>query len=148
MSSAFDEWVDRLAVLEPATISKEAAEIKFLTGKWSMFTPSYANTVIKGENVYRQYGPGAKSPPLEINADGSYVWHFDFSNPPVKGRWITDAKVPGADMGTQSENGILIKDATGQEWKVYRRVVKGDSEDHITVHRMGSGMTDIGTRAK
>src|SRR5207244_779696 len=131
-----------------ATMDASAAPLRFLVGKWAMFTPSYPTTVVRGNDVYREYGPGGKSPPLEIKADGSYVWYFDYGKAPVSGRWQPDPKVEGADSGTQSYDGVLIDDPSGQPWKVYRWVVKSDSEDHITAQQMCSGISDIGTRIR
>ena len=136
-----DEWVDRLSVRPPATISANAPEIKFLIGKWSMFAADSPAT--GGDNV-----TGAKAPPLQIKADGTYIWYFSPGKPPVKGRWTTDAKVEGAETGTQAEVGIIINDPTGQDWKVYRWIVSFDNEDRVTAHRMCSDVTGVGTRIR
>lgn len=142
----WDDWRDRADVRPEATISANAPEIKFLVGKWVMFTPSYPNTVVRGDNVYREYGMGAKAPPLQINSNGTYVWYFDYGKPPVKGKWRTDARVEGEKYTTAAEVGIVIKDPNGGEWKVFRRESTRDKEDHITAQTMCSGQTVIGTR--
>ena len=147
-TATWDEWVDRLALHAPATLAPGSADVTFLFGKWAMFTPSYPNTVLHGDDLYREYGPGGKSPPLQINADGSYVWYFDFGKPPVTGKWRADAKVPGADMGTQAYAGVIIDDPARQPWKVYRIVSKTDTEDRIEARRMCSGEVDMGTRLR
>jgi hypothetical protein len=144
----FDEWVDRLALHAPAALAASAPEVKFLVGNWAMFTPSYPNTVIRGEDIYREYGPGAKSPPLSINGDGSYVWYYDFGRAPVKGTWTADAKVPGADMGEQAYAGVVIADPTGRPWKVYRVPSPAGDVDRIEARRMCSGEVDMGTRLR
>lgn len=141
-----DAFIDREALYPAATISTDAPDIKFLTGKWAMFTPSYPNTIVSGSNVYREYGMGAKSPPLQINADGTFVWYFDYGKPPVKGKWTPHAKIEGAKYGTEVWNGVIIKDPNGGEWKVYRWKSPRDNEDHVTAQTMCSGMTMIGTR--
>jgi hypothetical protein len=141
-----DVVVDREVLFPAATISADASEIKFLIGKWAMFTPSYPNTVVSGDGVYREYGMGAKAPPLQINADGTYVWYFDFGKPPVKGKWTTHAKIEGTKYGTEVWNGVIIKDPTGAQWKVYRWRPEGETKDHITAQTMCSGMTVIGKR--
>ena len=112
-----------------------------------MFTPSYPNTVIHDSQIYREYGTGARTPPLLIKSNGTFVWYFDFGKKPVKGRWTPDAKVKGTTTGTQSVDGVIIKDPQSNPWKVYKRVVKGDSKAHITAERMCWGLTDIGTKA-
>lgn len=144
----WDDWRDRAELRPEATISADAPEIKFLVGKWVMFTPSYPTTVVRGNNVYREYGMGAKAPPLQINADGTYVWYFDFGKPPVKGKWRTDARVEGEKYTAAAEVGIVIKDPSGGEWKVFRRQSTMDKEDHITAQTMCSGQTVIGTRIR
>lgn len=142
----FDAVVDRDELHPAATISAGAPDIRFLFGKWAMFTPSYPNTVVRGNTVYREYGMGAKAPPLQINADGTYIWYDEFGKPPVKDKWTTDAKIEGAKFNTAFTNGVVIKDSKGGLWKVYRRKVEGDNTDHITTHTMCSGLTVIGTR--
>jgi hypothetical protein len=112
-----------------------------------MFTPSYPNTVVHDGALYRQYGTGARTPPLVIKANGRFVWYFDFGKKPVRGTWTTDAKVPGADTGVATIDGLIIKDPQGKPWKVYKRTVKGDHKSHLTAQRLCSGITDIGTKA-
>ena len=70
-----DEWLDQSQVKVPEKMS--AAATRFLAGKWIMFTPSYPNTVIHDNQIYREYGTGARTPPLVIKSNGSYVWYFD-----------------------------------------------------------------------
>jgi hypothetical protein len=141
--------LENFTLVRPAAvISADAAEIKFLTGVWGMFTPSYPTTVVRGDTVSREYGTGAKAPPLQINGDGTYIWYFDYGRPPVKGRWAPHAKIEGARYGTETANGIIIKDSRGGDWKVYQRKFTADNEDHITAHTMCSGQTVIGTRIR
>jgi hypothetical protein len=144
----FDEVVDRGIVRPFSTLAPGSLEVKFLVGAWAMFTPSYPNTVVRGTDVFREYGPGAKSPPLQINADGTYVWNFDFGKEPVKGKWETDAKMPGAKMGTGVDDGILIKDPSGQPWKVHRWTTADKTIDRIEARLMCSGETMIGSRIR
>jgi hypothetical protein len=142
----WDEWIDHGSVLPPARLSRGSAAVRFLVGRWIMFTPSYPTTVTNDGKVYREYGTGARTPPLVMKGNGRYVWYFDFGKRPVRGRWVPDARVPGASMGTQSVDGLIIKDPTGKPWKVYKREVRGDRKSHLTAQRMCSGITDIGTK--
>lgn len=144
----FDSLRDRDELRPAATISADAPDIRFLSGRWAMFTPSYPNTIVRGDNVYREYGTGAKAPPLQINADGTYVWYDEFGKPPVKGRWTTDAQIEGAKYNTAFTNGVVIKDSQGGLWKVYQRKIEGANEDHITAQTMCSGLTVLGTRIR
>lgn len=134
----WDEWVDRTLIRPAATISTDAPEIKFLIGKWSMTTVGISRAAIAW----------GKSNDIQINGDGSYIWYQSGGKPSVKGKWIADAKVEGAKDGTAKIDGILVKDAPGQEWKLYRRVVKPDNLDKVTIHQMCEGITDIGTRIR
>ncbi len=143
----WDQVVDGARLHPAATLSASDPAIRFLTGNWAMFTPSYPNTVIRGNNIYREYGMGGKAPPLQIKADGTYVWYFDFGKPPIKGQWVTHPKVEGATTGTEKWDGLVIKDPTGQEWKVYKWV-KPDKSEGIVAHQMCSGMTMTGSRIK
>lgn len=143
-----DVWENAALVHPAASISVDAPEIKFLTGQWAMFTSSYPTTVVRGNNVYREYGTGAKSPPLQINSDGTYIWYFDYGKPPVKGSWLPHAKIEGARLGTETVNGVIIKDTKGGAWKVSRRKSTMDNEDHITARTMCSGETIMGTRIR
>lgn len=144
----WDDWRDRADLRPEATIAAGAPEIRFLIGRWVMFTPSYPTTVVRGSNVYREYGMGAKAPPLQINGDRTYVWYFDFGAPPVTGKWRTDAKVDGERYTTAAEVGIVIKDPRGGEWKVFRSTSTRDNDDHITAQTMCSGQTVAGTRIR
>jgi hypothetical protein len=129
--------------LKPATsIAKTDPDIAALIGKWAMFTPSYPNTVIHDNKLYREYGTGAKAPPLLINANGTYVWYNEYNKPPISGSWITDAKVAGLTSGIESFNGIIIADHD-YYYKVYK-----DRPDHIISERLCMGTTDMGTRIK
>jgi hypothetical protein len=147
-NASTDPLVDHALVLPPKKLSRSSRQAKFLIGKWIMFTPSYPNTVVHDGTIYRQYGSGARTPPLVIKAGGKFVWYFDFGKKPVRGRWKTDAKIPGADNGVATIDGLVIKDPQGNPWKVYKRTVKGDHKSHITAQRLCSGITDIGTKAR
>jgi hypothetical protein len=139
----FDEKVDWSQVKPAATVSANNPDITATFGKWAMFVYSYPNTYTDGNNIYRVYGTGAKAPPLLINANGTYVWYDEFNKPPVKGNWATSAKIEGLDMGTETKNGILIKDSRGIWWKIYK-----DRQDHIEARKLCSGETSGGTKIK
>lgn len=141
-SHKWDETVDWNQVKAAPYIASTHPDIAALIGKWAMFTPSYPNTVVKGNDVYRQYGSGAKAPPMQINANGTYTWYMEFNKPPITGRWVTDAKVDGLTSGVESLNGIIIASAISY-YKIYR-----DRPDHIICERLCWGTTDMGSRIK
>ena len=144
-SAKFDEWVDSQSLKPAAKISASSAPIRFLVGKWLLFTPSYPVTIIRNDEILREYGTGALAPPLLIKGNGTYVWYYAYKKPPVKGKWRTDAKVPGARVGTGTEDGILIDDPSRRPWKVYRWR-SPDGKQRIITRLMCFGVTNTGTR--
>ena len=138
-----DEEVDWSQLKPESVVSSTDGDITAVFGKWAMFVYSYPNTVIRGNNIYREYGTGAKAPPLLINANGTYVWYDEYNKPPVKGTWTSHAKINGITMGTEAVNGIILKDSYGIYWKVYK-----DRQDHIEARKMCSGETEGGSRIK
>jgi hypothetical protein len=139
----WDEEVDWSQLKPASAVSADNADITVLFGKWAMFVYSYPNTVIQGNNILREYGTGAKAPPLQINSNGTYVWYDEYNKPPVKGNWETDAMIPGVKTSTDAYNGILLKDSYGVVWKIHK-----DREDHIEARKQCSGETEGGTRIK
>ena len=133
-----DNWENFTLVRPAAAISADNAEIRFLNGKWSMTTVGISSTAIAW----------GKSAGIQINPDGTYIWYQDGGRPPVKGKWLAHAKIEGARNGTETVNGILIYDAKGSAWKMYRRKSTRDNDDHITIRVMCSGETQMGTRAR
>lgn len=134
----YDVWENSTLVLPTAEISKNNAEIKFLVGKWSMTTVGISDVAIAW----------GKSPGIQINADGTYIWYQEMGKQPIEGEWITHAKIEGARFGTETENGIVIYDVKGHGWKMYRRKSTLDNEDHITIRMMCDGVTQMGARAQ
>lgn len=133
-----DVWENFMLVHPAANISRDNAEIKFLTGKWSMTTVGISSTAIAW----------GKSPGIQINGDGTYLWFQSGGKPPVTGKWSPHAKIEGAREGTETVNGIIIKDARGAEWKMYRRKSTLDNDDHITIRLLCSTETQMGTRTR
>jgi hypothetical protein len=133
-----DETLDWSLVLAPATISANAPEITFLFGKWSLTKVG----MFSGGMAW------GKAEGIQINADGTYIWFQGAGKQPVRGRWVTDAKIPGKDMGTEKFDGVLIKDAMGRDWKAFRWVVKSDDHDGIQVQRMCDAESVVGSRAR
>lgn len=133
----WDEWVDRGLIHAAATISATAAPISFLFARWTLTKVGLSATATAW----------GKAEGIEINADRTYIWYQGGARAPVRGSWVTDARVPGADSGTQFFDGVLIKDALGQEWKVFKWSVKG-YPDGIEVQRMCSGEVIVGSRSR
>lgn len=135
-SEKYDVWENAMFVRQAAFISAENAEIKFLAGKWKMNSVGLTDSTVSW----------GKAGDIQIDGDGSYVWYQDAGKPPVKGKWTTHAKIEGARNGTETENGIMIKDAKGTQWKMYRRKSTIDNKDHITIRSMCESLTQMGTR--
>lgn len=142
-ASHWDEEVDWSQLKPESKVAANDADITATFGNWAMFVYSYPNTVTDGKYVYRVYGTGAKAPPLQINANGTYVWYDEYNKPPVKGTWTTHAKMVGLTMGTEAVNGILLKDSHGVLWKIHK-----DRPDHIEARKMCSGETQGGSKLK
>lgn len=133
-----DEWVDASLVRPGATISALAPEIAVLFGKWR------TTTVAVGGN----YAVWGKSPGIEINPDGTYVWYQFAGRPPIKGQWTPEAKVPGIVEGTPKFDGVIVKDADGNEWKAFEWIVKGDPNPGIEIDQLCLGMSEVGSRVR
>jgi hypothetical protein len=138
----YDVWENATFVRRAAEISADNAEIKFLVGKWSM-----TSVAVNGD-ASGTIAAWGRSPGIQINPDGTYIWYQDGGKPPVKGKWSTHAKIEGARYGTETENGIVIKDAKGTQWKMYRRKSTIDNADHVTIRSMCESLTQMGTRVR
>lgn len=137
-----DVWENISFVRPAATISSGDPAIRFLVGKWSM-TSVGVNSDALGTTAAWGRAPG-----IQINGDGTYTWYQGGGKAPVKGIWTTHAKIEGARFGTETENGIIIKDAVGTQWKMYRRKSTIDNGDHVTIRSMCESLTQMGTRIR
>ena len=137
-SEKYDVSENSMFVRPAATIGTDNSEIKFFAGKWAMTTVGISSAAIAW----------GKSPGVQINGDGTFVWYQETGKPPVKGKWLPHAKIEGARFGTETQNGIIITDAKGAQWKMYRRKSARDDDDHITIRVMCSGETQMGTRLR
>ena len=137
-SEKYDVAENSMFVRPAATIAADNAEIKFFIGKWGMTTVGFSSAAIAW----------GKSPGIQVNGDGSYVWYQEDGKPLVRGKWLPHAKIEGARFGTETQNGIIITDAQSAQWKMYRRKSTRDSDDHITIQLMCSGETHMGTRVR
>ena len=135
-AKTWDEWVDSSLVQPPATIAADASEIKYLFGRWRL-----TEVAVGGNFVAWGQAPG-----IQISADGTYIWYQAVGQRPVKGQWVTDAKVPKLNEGTPKFDGVIVKDEVGQEWKAFRFVVKGGTKDLIEIDRMCLGVSLVGSR--
>ena len=135
-AKTWDEWVDSSLVQPPATIAADASEIKYLFGRWRL-----TEVAVGGNFVAWGQAPG-----IQISADGTYIWYQAAGQRPVKGQWVTDAKVPKLNEGTPKFDGVIVKDEVGQEWKAFRFVVKGGTKDMIEIDRMCLGLSQVGSR--
>jgi hypothetical protein len=149
----WDGWYDGSDLKPSAPLSTSSADVKFLLGAWKMFQPSAPNTVIKGGEVYREYGFGAKAPPLQIRADGTYIWKEDFDAPATRGKWYASSRIPSRmESGRKVKssayelNGIVIKARDGQLWRLYRATYQGKPSNGITLDCLCSGLEMMGRR--
>ena len=137
-SEKYNVAANSMFVRPAATIAADNAEIKFFVGKWGMTTVGLSSAAIAW----------GKSPGIQINGDGTYVWYQENGKLPVRGKWLPHAKIEGARFGTETQNGIIITDANRAQWKMYRRKSTRDDDDHITIQLMCSGETQMGSRVR
>ena len=103
----------------------------FFVGNWAVFVSGAASTFEKGGDLYRRFSGGARLPPLEIKADGTYVWR-DPSGKTISGSW-EDRKdgFPGI---------TILKGLDGIDWTVYENTEgyapTGRTVDEIRFHHM------------
>jgi hypothetical protein len=88
-----------------------------------------------------------KVPGVEINSNGTYTWYQGKDKPPVKGRWVADAKVLKLKEGTPQYDGVILKDEEGKEWKAFKWVRINDTPG-IEIDQMCSGHSVVGSRLK
>jgi hypothetical protein len=97
--------------------SNEKTSNEFFIGKWEIYIPPATYTFIKADYRYRQFSPGMKLPPLEIKADGTYVWSTT-DNKVVSGVWTVRKDQPGI---------TLLKGLDGKDYTLYEK-----TEAHAT----------------
>lgn len=133
-TSQNDETIDTALIKKSLATDLNDPEIKAIMGKWNVQLFDYP----------AGYNPDPKTPPLQVNEDGSYTWYDIYNKPPFITNWVTCAKVPGAvDGSPHSLNGLLIIDRYQQVYKVYI-----DKEDHLILQRLCSEGLKEGTRIK
>ena len=140
------DWVPARS-LRYSCVGAEAAPVapSYFIGKWSLFIgPAAHHEVIDGEG-YLIVGSGAQVPPLEIKADGSYVWVID-SKTTVRGNWRSMAESE-LRYGTKSPAILLLKAEDGANWEIWKTGVNaGNNRDAISIERIDMGLSYAGTR--
>lgn len=140
------DWVPARQ-LRYSCVGAAAAPISenFFIGKWTLFIGPTAHNEVIDSKGYLVVGPGAHVPPLQINADGTYVWVLD-SRTTVRGKWRS---MPAAEMrsGTTSPAILLLNAEGGKNWEVWRKGVNAsNNRDAIEIDRMDLGLSYMGTR--
>ncbi len=142
------DWVSAYK-LRYSCIGVEAAAVTpaYFVGNWSLFVGPTAHHETIDSKAYLVVGPGAHAPPLQINADGSYVWIIDRQQT-VRGKWRLLANHE-LRSGTKPPAILLIKAEAGRDWQVWNTGVnQGNKRDAIGVERMDLGQSYQGTRLK
>jgi len=140
------DWVPARQ-LRYSCVGAEAAPVteNYFIGRWTLFigpTAHYENIDSKG---YLVVGSGAHAPPLQINADGSYVWVLD-SRTIVRGKWRVLAANEMRN-GTKGPAVVLMNGEDGKNWQVSRGGVNpSNNRDAIDLDRMDLGLSYKGTR--
>lgn len=140
------DWVPA-SLLRSSCAGVEARPVttSYFVGNWSLFvgpTPHHATIDGKG---YLVVGTGAHVPPVQINADGSYIWTVD-SRTRIAGHWRPMAEHE-LKYGTKPPAILLLAGEDGRNWEVWRAGVNAaNNRDAIFVERMDLGLSYRGTR--
>ncbi|MEO8114428.1 MAG: hypothetical protein ABI655_08610 [Phenylobacterium sp.] len=140
------DWVSAYALRYSCVGGQAAAiDLSYFVGRWSMFVGPTPNTVDRSGHLFLEVGPGGASPPIIINADGTYAWKVD-SSTVVRGRWR--AMAPNEMRSGSRGPGILIVSGEGgHNWQMTRRGVNaGSNRDQVDIDRMDLGTSYMATR--
>jgi hypothetical protein len=116
------------------SVSKPGAEIdnSFFIGKWDVRITGATSTFARNGDLYRRYSSGMKLPPLEVKADGTYVWVTDKGT--IRGNWKPRSEgVPGI---------VLLKGLGGLDYTIYEKTESNPAtrttRDEIGLHHIPS----------
>jgi hypothetical protein len=140
------DWVPAYK-LRTSCKGAEAAAVtqSYFIGRWSLFSGPTAHHQTIDSKGYLVVGPGAHVPPLQINADGSYIWTLD-SKTTIRGKWraMADNELRS---GTKPPAILLVNAESGKNWEVWKTGTNaGNNRDAISVERMDLGLSYQGTR--
>ncbi len=122
-----------------------SASANYFTGKWTLFVGPTAHREVIDSKGYLVVGPGAHVPPLQINADGTYVWTVDRKTT-VRGNWRA-MSANELRAGTKLPAVLLMNAEGGKNWEVWKTGANaGNNRDAISVERMDLGQSYQGTR--
>lgn len=104
----------------------------FFIGRWDVRIIGATSTFERDGDLYRRYSSGMKLPPLEIKADGTYVWLTDKGT--IRGTWQPRPEgVPGI---------VLLKGEGGLDYTLYEKTEgyapSKDTRDEIGLHHIPS----------
>lgn len=114
-----DEVVDTSLTKPTDTLSKSDPSLDIIHGKWNLLLYDYP----------KDYKPNPATPPLQINAAGTYQWNDVYNKPGVISMWYQYPKLPGATKGADAHNCVVIMDRYQQFWRCY--VDEKDNKLHI-----------------
>ncbi|MBV9549792.1 MAG: hypothetical protein JO256_08990 [Alphaproteobacteria bacterium] len=141
-------WVSVNDLKRACTAEDVALTPAFFAGRWEMFTGGGGAYVKQASGDWKVRALDvAKTPPLVINADGSFVWN-DFSKPPVRGRWRLLAPAEFKYASQKPPIILLMNAMDGKDWQVTRISPASDGRDRIELERRDLGLTYRGTRMK
>lgn len=144
-----ESWVSAGELKRTCTAQEAAISEKYFIGRWDMFTGGGVSYYERGGDIYRHPEAAVKTPPLSINADGTYLW-TDYQHS-WKGHWR--ALRPGEmKYAYRNEPGpaiLLMKAEDGKDWQVTRQGTNAaDNRDRLLIERMDLGLTYRGVRLK
>jgi hypothetical protein len=145
-SSKDESWVSADDLKRVCTAQDVAVSEKYFVGKWDLFTGGGAAYYERGGSIYRTAEAAVRTPPLTINADGTYVWPVD-SKTTIKGKWRLLQKNEYKYPSDKAPVILLIAAEGGKDWQVTRQGTNGsDNRDRVLVERKDLGLTYRGPR--
>lgn len=140
-------WVSTASLHNNCTAAEVVIAPTAFVGRYEMFTGG-GGAYFKQANGDWKMGSlnVAKTPPLVINADGTYVW-TDFKVT-YRGRWRVLSQ---AEFKYPSQKPPIIQLGNamdGKDWLVTRIEPASDGRDRIELERRDLGLTYRGTRIK
>ena len=93
-------------------------------------------------------GSGAHVPPLEVRADGTYVWAIDRQTI-IRGRWH-ELQPSERSEGMKGPGIVLLNGEDHKDWAMWRpdRVGTSTSQDVVAMKRTDLGTSYQGTRIR
>lgn len=120
-------------ILPPYALARPGQfDNRFYIGKWDVRVNGATTTSMKdGENI-RRFSGGTKLWPLQINADGTYVWQVE-KQKTIRGHWKPREGAPGI---------VVLRGLDGKDWTLFEKTEgyapTADTRDEIGFYHFPS----------